>query len=752
MYLSGSEHVNYDSRPVNSTPNEIKNTSINKSENDSNLQLHDSTESLISLPSISKKVTMFVELTTSIHMGKESWSGELINIMCDDFSESSQRRLSESSGNLADVSKNTSPTSTVGSSSLATLPLKPLNLNRFSVISSSSSSSLSSSASTLAKILREGKFFSSEKRNVANLTEERIQELKEKWINSNEIYKVLDYLDRIVLVTDSVPSEDVVKKQTVEEPPKPQLSKIEEGSTPLSTNKIRPVRGKRQAKTKTNSSDSEKEMPRKLRKIDSTELTLLYSKSNFAVGDSVFAKWGDRKFYAAILGEITAEGKWQVNFFDGDSKNLSEDYLIKAEEFTMLGHSVYASQGDDNFTPGIITGCEIVDDVLQYVVARDKGDISVPCQFIYITESQARQIRGKQTQSQSRTPSKQDLSTLTKRSTRSKTKLMLDSPKPSSSGTQTKQLATASDSDDDGHDDATLNVDDVAGVEPESHGVYENGIKLKGKTVAGKMRFSRTKTNDVDATILGPIPDEGSVFFKNLHILLTCTRPQSPKPKAIDTNSSGNGASTDSENYKFSTIPFVKDRLKLQLEMGGALVYNTFDDIPQKMWKSTYLISNRPSISAKYIQCIAAGIKCICHEWVIRCCIDKKRVPIQELPLGWSLERDRFFNSFDKKSSNALKKLHLLIADVGDKNFHTFWSKVCKLADIHVMKLGRDSNLEKINAIISEPGFRDDHIDRAISHNIPILTTNWLIQTLLHGEPRLFDAHKTYKADYVDSD
>ncbi|GLV45049.1 uncharacterized protein CBL_14378 [Carabus blaptoides fortunei] len=255
----------------------------------------------------------------------------------------------------------------------------------------------------------------------------------------------------------------------------------EETITPVSTNKTRPVRPKRQPKVKFASVDSsESEVPKKRqRRAESSDIIPM--STNFSAGDSVFAKWGDRKFYAASLGEFTADGKWHVNFFDGDKKLLLEEFLIKAEEFTMVGHSVYASQGDDNFTPGIITGCEVKDGVLQYVVARDKGDISVPCQFIYITESQARQIRGKTTGLRTPTKVSDNYGTVSKRSTRSKTRMLLDSPKPSSSGTQ---MAMLSDSDEDGHDNGNeMNLEDVSGVEPESHGLYENGIKLKGKSV-----------------------------------------------------------------------------------------------------------------------------------------------------------------------------------------------------------------------------------------------------------------------------
>lgn len=744
LYLTadGKEISAYNARPVYSTPNKIKNelpitpdTFIKKGN-----ALDDSGKCPMNLPSMRRKIAILVEVDALLYHQRGKWHGELTNVICEDLDLCAGSWVrSVSSGNLGDISKSISPSSSSGS-----VTQYALKGSRISMASSNSSGSIASSASTLARMLRDGKVYNSTES--IKLTEQRINQLKEKWHHSEEIYKVLDFIDRYALGAENLSTSSALKrKESEDESVKEKLCKIEETVTPVSTNKTRPVRAKRQPKVKFASVDSsDSEVPKKRqRRAESSDIIPI--STNFSTGDSVFGKWGDRKFYAGTLGEFTSDGKWNVNFFDGDKKLLLEEFLIKAEEFTMVGHSVYASQGDDNFTPGIITGCEVKDGVLQYVVARDKGDISVPCHFIYITESQARQIRGKT--SGLRTPTKvaENYGATSKRSTRSKTRLMLDSPKPSSSGTQ---MAMLSDSDEDGHDHGNeMNFEDVSGVEPESHGLYENGIKLKGKSVTGKMRFARAKVNDVDASVLGPVPDEGSKYFKNIHVLLTCTRPQSPKFQT-----DAGSTCSESESYNFSKVPFVKDRLKTQLQMGGATVYNNFDDVPDKMWKSTYLISNRPNISAKYIQCVAAGIRCVCHEWVIRCCVEKKRCQLQELPLGWSLEREKFINFYDRKHSAQMKKLNLLIVETVDKSFYKFWSKVCKLAEISVAKLNRDSNLEQVNAVISESGYRDDHVDRVMSHDIPLVTTTWLIQSILHGEPRPFDNHKNYRADYVDSD
>lgn len=696
-------------------------------------------------------------IDVSLMLSERKTNCQIFNIVCvDNFEESSPAvSYSESSGNLGDVSKTVSPSS-------ATNQPYQLRPNRFSVMSSSSSSSMASSAAVLMQRMRDNKRATHKRTELKTpLTKERIDELSERWENSELIWNVLDYIDVNVIKNDEEFKQPDVKPPGKAKTPE-KLEQIEEVNTPASClgtggkgPKPRIPKGKRKAKVKFTGSDGESPKKRQ-RKAGAKQTPIKILESRFQPGDQVFAKWTDRKFYAATLMERDEyDGKWKVNFFDGDHKNLGEDLLIKSDEFCMQGQRVYASHCDSTFNPGIITGYEHKNGEIHYIIARDdEGDISIPAKFILITESQARQIRNRMNEGGSprqRTPPKKREEIISemlpnKRATRSKTRMLMDSPKPSSSGTQ---RIVKSDSEDEVAEGNDVNFDCVPGIEPECQGSYEACAKMKGKAVAGKLlssRFSRAKTNDVDAKtneVLGLIPLEGSKIFKNLHVLLNCVRPSSP---------SFDNADSGSENFNFSQIPFNKDRLKKQLSNGGATVYNNFDDIPSKLWKSTYLISNKPNISAKYIQCLTIGIRLVCHDWVIRSCNENKAVPVQELPVGWSIEKQSYIAYHDRKAKWPLKKQKILVVDSPDnKNFYKFWSRICSLADAQVSKLTRDSNLEMILCVICESGHRDELVERVLSHSVPVVSTEWLVQTLIHGEIR--DVNKTeYQTEYVDSE
>lgn len=55
-------------------------------------------------------------------------------------------------------------------------------------------------------------------------------------------------------------------------------------------------------------------------------------------------------------------------------------------------------------------------------------------------------------------------------------------------------------------------------------------------------------------------------------------------------------------------MPFVKDHLINQIQSGGGIVYEHFEDIPKNKYKLCKLIAPHPCITAKYVQCLAADI------------------------------------------------------------------------------------------------------------------------------------------------
>lgn len=62
------------------------------------------------------------------------------------------------------------------------------------------------------------------------------------------------------------------------------------------------------------------------------------------------------------------------------------------------------------------------------------------------------------------------------------------------------------------------------------------------------------------------------------------------------------------KSMAFSMVPFFKDHLKQQIESAGGVVYNNFEDVPKKKYRTCSLLAPFPCMTAKYVQCLAANI------------------------------------------------------------------------------------------------------------------------------------------------
>lgn len=745
----------------------------------------DSTDSLSSLLTTRGRLQLDVcveyVVTQSAAIGGGTIN-ELITVGCSQVHKStSAGKQLHSSGGLGDMS------SSGGISESWLQPPPPPAVSRqqarFSLASTSSGSSIASSASALVRVTKQTSAQQQSPPSPPALSNERISELRDKWVNSREVWRLLDYVDHCL-------SSSKLQSAPVTPPPWSQsLEQIDEVSTPTNSSRRAPkvkfedrqqqhvTPRKRQRKTPAVAATNGHDIPAVTPALSVT------SDSCYNSGDRVFAKWTDRKFYAATLMDRHTDGRWTVDFYDGDRRTVSEENLLLADETAMIGLRVYADNGDDNFTLGIVTGCDPdVNGRSRYSVARDDCDICVPAEQILLTESQARQVRSRSARSYNGSVSSgsiiSDSEALTPggRATRSRTRaLARDSPVPSSSGTQQRRTAgaehstacnaacIASDSEDDsaaGCGAATGNglEMDVPGLEAETAAAYDGCGRIKGKTVAGKMRFGMGCPEDIAA--LGPLPPTGCQPFKALHVVLSCVRPSVGGETLASAGGSETGScSSNSENYRFFTLPCVKSRLQEQLEAGGAVVYARFEELPSRLYKQACLISNRPSRSARYVLCLAAGVRPVCHEWVIRCCTVGSLVAPQELPCGWSLERERFISTFDRPLNGRPLRRKLVIVAAStepgiEPGFASFWTRVLELAEANVRPLAAatDSEFSRALCVLCECGYRDERTECAMQRGVPLVTPTWLIQTLIHGELREFHRLPCYRPDYFDSD
>lgn len=526
----------------------------------------------------------------------------------------------------------------------------------------------------------------------AHLITESVLQFLNTVVNSPDIFhQDTEPEKRQDKVLSSTPEPDTTDNKVLSSTPEPRSGPqddkvISQTATPKSTKNKKPLKrsraksnstprnnGTRKASPEIVSTSQEDRLPVIKKKRDSDE-TVKSAKQNIAtpsrqrpetprlealrsltpqnleedelVGKVVFARWSDKQYYPGKITE-KSKGKYRVNFFDGKSKLLIEDFVIPMPDVLREGLSVYATSKDDDYgSMGIIVRSEQADDKVYYTIDVDQGSqIRVQIKDIFLMPDQA-QILKEEVEMDSRslpkTPqhlgqvsldnlvdgkrrSRQTVTTPTvstpksrKRPLSKASKLTLtDSVSASGSGV-TKPVGKAqeissSESEALTSDSNVWSTEDVDGVQPELITVpvaLSKGPRTKAK---GQTRSKQTQ----DDEILGPIPPASSNIFKNMSFILTAT--SSDLISRHHTDDSGSELGTENED-EWLQIPFVKDRVKQQLINGGGTVYDSFKLIPQNEYKITKLITNAPNLTAKSVQCFSVGIPVYTHRWVIECC------------------------------------------------------------------------------------------------------------------------------------
>lgn len=241
--------------------------------------------------------------------------------------------------------------------------------------------------------------------------------------------------------------------------------------------------------------------------------------------------------------------------------------------------------------------------------------------------------------------------------------------------------------------------------------------KIKAKNIMSSMG---------DSAIVGPL-NHGS-WFTGLAFILTCSKDLVSMPNE--------DVLSEDERFVFSTVPYVKSRLEHQIKLGGGRVFEGFQEVPEHMRHCLYLVAPRPCLTAKYIESLAADVKIVCHQWVIDCNKNCTRLPIQELPLGWSLEEQRFINSYQRETTQPFADLTLNIPANRKSSFSNFWGRILTMCGGKVLA----TRYLNDTTIVITDGLKATTLPVGVS-------VYWVIQSIIHGAPRNVSAHPSYELD-----
>ena len=147
------------------------------------------------------------------------------------------------------------------------------------------------------------------------------------------------------------------------------------------------------------------------------------------------------------------------------------------------------------------------------------------------------------------------------------------------------------------------------------------------------------------------------------------------------------------------------------------------------------------------------------HEWIVESCQRNKLLNKDDfvLPSGWSIIESKYkpwsMGRGRDQRKNAFSKTTIIITSQ-QNDFVEFWSRVCKSsgAKIRLVKSTVDLTATTKGYILLDDEFPPEIQNRAERFHTPIVSTVWVIQSLIHGKICDPNAHakltQLYEDDY----
>ncbi|XP_055689060.1 TP53-binding protein 1-like [Lutzomyia longipalpis] len=504
------------------------------------------------------------------------------------------------------------------------------------------------------------------------------------------------------------------------------------------------------------------------------------------VGFCVMAKWVDKMYYAGRVQAEKTGGKYSIHFEDGALKTLNRDNIVfgQGDVMPFLHQSVHALVEGDTYEPGLVTEVTMdQNDQIMYTVETDTKTVVRSASDIYLEEDQAKDIQAaikkdpqtglvdlatvKRVSRRSSSASESDASGRKKGTTARKSDSKGSEAEPGYSGgdakkgrrgkrvefpppavtlneSQSSDISDIPDTETVPQSPEATALEAIDGVQPE--------LQKTSKEIDRMRRFyfdEYLRNGQSLEEILGPIPKSRNLF-RNKSFILTITFEG--RFTQISEFGSEKGLANESQR-----VPFFKDHLQRQIEEGGGKVYQYWEDVPKNKYTNCKLIAPFPCTTAKYVQCLASGIHAISHEWIIESCRNNRMMDIKDyiLPTGWSIIEKKFIVPVVKRivsNSKAFVDLNILLVSE-NKDFMDFWSRVCKLAGAASVQAVK--SVDDISTI--QKGFllvgREVHpvlIEKAKDFNISVVSTVWVVQSLISGTCCDADAHESLTKFFAD--
>ncbi|XP_032624545.1 TP53-binding protein 1 isoform X4 [Chelonoidis abingdonii] len=255
----------------------------------------------------------------------------------------------------------------------------------------------------------------------------------------------------------------------------------------------------------------------------------------------------------------------------------------------------------------------------------------------------------------------------------------------------------------------------------------------------------------------GPLPHNKTLFLGYAFLLTMAT---SSDKLAIHQKPSDGPAGSSEEEEEFS-IPYNKEYTALQLRTGAGYILEDFNETQCNAAYQCLLIADQHCRTRKYFLCLASGIPCVSHVWVRDSCHANQLQNYRNylLPAGYSLQEQRLLEWHPRE--NPFGNLKVLLVSDQQQNFLELWSEILMTGGAASVKqhysnaqnkacvlLPADIALGVFDVVVSDSSCPAAVLKCAEALRLPVVSQEWVIQSLIAGERVGYNKHPKYKHDY----
>ncbi|GLD55745.1 tumor suppressor p53-binding protein 1 [Lates japonicus] len=238
----------------------------------------------------------------------------------------------------------------------------------------------------------------------------------------------------------------------------------------------------------------------------------------------------------------------------------------------------------------------------------------------------------------------------------------------------------------------------------------------------------------------GPLPQNTSLFM-GFAFMLTASS---------ETDRLTNQLSAEDEEDLIQTGPYNKAYTESQLQAGGGFILPDFNEEQCKAAYQSLLIADQHCRTRKYLLCLASGVPCVSHLWVRDCCKENKLLNYRNYLLPAGVGPDDTTVEWHPRCS-PFKALRVLL--VFEKPVE-LWAQLITMggaSSVRHFQGDKDSSdipAGKYDVVVTDHACPPLVEKNVTSQEVPLVSPEWLIQSVICGERLGFHSKPQYRHDY----